>query len=234
MPGRTPRLYRVWAIASSTLCVALVGYIIASHVEESRSENLRTEALASERQALTEAAGPEATSPSDRPAAPPPATPSLPEGLRDLESEWISAADGPGNSGHAILIDLERRRELIVERCRHGGYFDEERQVPKPPDWRCETIVAGRVAGIEGSTFTVLGRHRGASRVSVARSGRGSSARLELTIDGDRISLAPGSKNDLLQRFERKPEIKVSKQRMFEYEAARSEEARRRAEERSE
>jgi hypothetical protein len=225
-------LYRVWAIVASLLCVALVAYIAISKIEESRSAELRRVALAADAARVPQAStGPDAANGVSGPAPAAPVADALAEsGLAGLEREWITASDDTSLVGHAILIDLVRRRELIVERCRHVGHFDDDRREATVDVFPCETLVSGRIATIEDGSLIVLDSAGEAHQIPIEAAGTGDDARLTLTLEGDPIPLEPGSKNDLLQRFEGRPEIQLSKERAIQFELDQVEEARRRRE----
>jgi hypothetical protein len=185
----SPGLYRLWAIASSGLCIGLAAYILAGE-------------------------GDRAARRGEPPEGPAP----LPPELRGLPREWISERNGPDHTGHAVVLDLEVARELIVERCRHRGYFDEERGEPVPEQWSfCESDVSGRVVEAESGRLAVRDREARELDVPMEVSRATPAPRLALEIEGARLELVPGSKNDLFQRLEAEPAIRAGKERSLQH-----------------
>jgi hypothetical protein len=221
-PDARAGLYRLWAIASSVLCAGLVAYILVSKTSESPRVVV----------ALPPASAPNQNSSTDPTfAGEPAAQPTLPTVLRGLTKEWISAGEDRDGKAYAALIDFDQRREVILERCQHEGYFDDERGEPLKAGWQCARALAGSISSVEGGQMSLVASTGANIRIGVARTGPPREPHLELSIGDERIDLVPGSKNDLLQRFEQTFAVASSKERSIQYELGRIEEARRDAEE---
>lgn len=197
MTERSNRLYRLWAIASSLLCLALLAYIAAAWWLAPGSVDGQRAAASS----------------TGLPGAEPA---SIPTRLRNLPPEWMSRALAPGPTGHAVLIDLAHARELIVERCTHRGHFDASRGVPRETDWSfCELVVRGAIESATDSELAVRGADGTLQRFAVELTGP--SRELLLTLGDLRLELVEGSRNDLYQRMEAEPEVAAEHQAMLEW-----------------
>ncbi len=122
-------------------------------------------------------------------------------------SQWRSALDHK-TVGYAALFDPQRRK-IIVEACVHSGYLLDAQGRPLPSKEFCEPLLWGELASLDSQNATVIDR-----------SGRQKSVRLDLdaeslklSFDEYRMTLIPGSKNDLLQAFEKHPDVVQRKSR---------------------
>jgi hypothetical protein len=192
VPTSPTRVYRVWAITSSLGCVALLAYIVASHVT---------------------APAPAAPAP---PAAPGDGTLEVPRALQGLPQEWMRASGEGDPTGYVALLDPDSARLLVVERCRHRGYFDLERGEPRDTRWSfCETVVEGSIASIEDDALVVQGDGERITRIGYAVEGTADAPRLLLSLGDTSIPLDPGSKNDLYQLLDRLPAIRAEHDAML-------------------
>jgi len=186
------RFYRAWAIVSSLACLALVAYIAAApgrpDPEAGPGAETGTAGLA------------------------------LPPALQRLPREWASGPAGGEPVGHAVLLDLTGSGELMVERCRHRGYFDFERGAPRSDDWSfCESLLAGSIESVSGEALVVRVATGGSRRIGYGVRGEGGAPRLVLELDEARLELAPGSRNDLFQRLDQLPAILAERDAMLRH-----------------
>jgi hypothetical protein len=187
------RFIRVWALASTALCVVLVGYIVASHWSSVASDD-----------------GPAAAAPL--------AIAPIPQAWRDLPSEWMSQTTEPDHTGHVVLLDLAANREVIVERCRHRGYFDRLRGQPREADWSfCEPIVRGHIESVDRDGFALRRTDGRVAHVGISVERGSTVPRLILAFEGVRLALAPGTKNELYQQMESSPDIREEREALLEF-----------------
>ena len=97
MSRGTANTYKLWAIVTSGLCVALGAYIVASYVTAPVDEA----PMADDAALVAELA--------------------VPAEFHDLPQEWMSAALDEGSTGHSIMIEFAPAGEFIAERCTHRG-----------------------------------------------------------------------------------------------------------------
>jgi hypothetical protein len=215
-------VYRMWAVASSMLCAGLIAYVLIAKASESPS---------------VVAAPPPVSklnlnASTDPTVGREPATHStLPPELQGLTTEWISATEDRDGKVFAALIDFEQRREVILESCQHQGYFDDERREPLKAGWQCERALMGKITGVRAGQMALVVPTGSPLSIGIARTGAPSEPHLQLSFGEQRIDLIPGSKNDLLQRYEQSLAIATSRERAIQHELGRLEEARREAKE---
>jgi hypothetical protein len=206
------------AIFFALLSAALLGYIFATQTDEEPMAPAPQPAGAPLR------AEQSASDPVDTPFA-------VPLELRGLPTEWVSAASGDDHKGHAALLDLEGRRELIIEACEHRGYFDTAAGEPRPEDWSfCEPVVWGRVLAIEPGALVVRSRDGSELDASIEVSRAEDGPRIALTISDRNLDLVPGSKNDLYQRMDQTDPIRAEAERRDRYVAEQMSQAAERRE----
>jgi len=68
---------------------------------------------------------------------------SVPKHLQAIDQQWrttLTLSPDGYPTGYAALFDPQRR-EVIVEHCRHSGYFDEQSQRPTPFNEFCTGVL---------------------------------------------------------------------------------------------
>lgn len=196
MNGGSTRAYKLWAIASSTLCLLLVGYIVASHVTAPTGDGRMGGSSGLETEIV------------------------VPDALRELPQEWMSAELEKGARGHSVGVRFAPSGEFIAERCTHRGYFDIDRGERRASDWPfCEMLLEGRVTAIRDGAVTVRSADGTLAEVAMQSIGTLEAPRLVLDLNGAPLELVPGSRNDLYQRMEALPRIQAEREAMLQGEA---------------
>lgn len=193
-----------WAITATVLMLLAVGFALGKRAGSAGPEGATIPAYG---------ATAASTDPRRHPDEAPPVDPyTIPRKFAGLPAEWRSDHDGKSRDGYAILLDPQRR-ELIVEKCHHAGYFDfsADRPIEQSQEF-CDIVL--------WSTLTTLGEQEAKA---VTRTGEAVDVKLALTTTDDDeprlelsfgdhgMKLVAGSKNDLLQSMEAMPDIRRQK-----------------------
>ncbi len=155
----------------------------------------------------------------------------VPEAFNEMPNEWRSRFDGEHFEGYAILFD-PARREVIVEQCRHPGYYDEKRGVAVEDRWEfCKGVMWGSLKQIEESSAIAVDRTGQTIDIELSLNAETRPPQLLLSFGDHSMVLEPGSKNDLLQAMESSPKILGQRDQLGKSIAAQQQAQRRIAEE---
>lgn len=214
------KLLIVWALSATALALVFLGYAIGKTTEADK----RLSASAAYGSHLADTSGGEPQVELVDPYV-------VPAVLDGMPSEWRSPFDGKNFHGYAILFD-PMRREVIVEKCRHPGYFDERKGVAVDGGWDfCNNVLWGSLVRIDEFSATAVNRAGQELELELTLDGEGDERRLSLSFPGHAMVLQAGSKNDLLQALEFAPQMQKQKDRLMKTIVAQEQAQRRVAEE---
>ena len=229
--------FKHWAIVATALALVLAGILIGQQIGERRAQARHMAAEGTPKSRLDPVVA-NSVSTSQNGASP--ETYNIPDTFNAIPSEWRTAPASGSFSGYAALFD-PRRREVIVEQCRHPGYIDPRSGQPLDTTGTefCTPVLWATLESLE--EHAARARDRSGESVDLALDYSGADQQPQLTMEfkGHQITLVTGSKNDLFQEMERFPEMVAQKQRKMElmqaeYELRLQEQEQRDVDEKSE
>lgn len=135
----------------------------------------------------------------------------IPDVYAAMPTEWRSDNDGTSRDGYAILLDPVRR-ELIVEKCHHAGYFDfKSGQSIEQNSEFCDVVLWSTLAMLAPENASAVSRDGRHVDVALVVNNDGAEPVLSLSFGDHQMELVAGSKNDLLQIMESLPAIQKQK-----------------------
>jgi hypothetical protein len=210
---------RNWATAATAVVLVLLGILIGQRLGQvpavgSDVERAPTTGISentSARTATGEMAGTEGKTISK------PVRFVIPDAFTSLPSEWRSLLTEDSFGGYAILFDPPRR-EIIIEQCRHPGYFNPNTGQPVPDGIEfCVNVLWGQLLSLDESSAQVMARDGNQLDLSLALTREGDQSHLGLSFPDHQMKLVPGSKNDLFQDMDTIPVMVEQKRRKFKF-----------------
>ncbi|MFK8030012.1 MAG: hypothetical protein AB8G18_07205 [Gammaproteobacteria bacterium] len=188
----------LWALISTTVAVLLTGVFIG--------KSLPTPVASPPTPAASEPGGEMVAN-----------TFEVPQWLVNAPKEWQSKPVN-SNTGHAILLDYERR-ELLVEQCQHLGYFNAETNLPRErKGLECTRLLTGTLLEFNETGVLVQTRDGRTIEAELDYIQNDALAQLGLRFDRHTMQLRPGQLNDLAQEFEQTANVKAEAQLFIDYE----------------
>lgn len=216
--------FKYWAIAATAIALVLLGYLIGQHTAQSPevlAESVQSQpaGVAGPHREPAESGTSAATNEGGAVVDQlPPYI--IPDAFLALPSEWRTPLSEDHFDGYAILFDPPRR-EVIIEKCQHRGYFDTASGQPVPMGWEfCDNLLWGQLLELDEHSARVGSRRGELIDMSLSLSNENGVSQLALTFPGHQMNLVPGSKNDLLQAMENTALIQEQKRLVFEFQKA--------------
>ena len=151
----------------------------------------------------------------------------IPTAFTSIPSEWHTIIIEDSFDGYAILFDPPRR-EVIIEKCRHPGYFDPEAGQPLPEGVEfCTNVLWGQLLAMDEHSASVHARNGKQLELNLSLTTEDGQSQIALSFPGHQMNLVPGSKNDLFQALDRKPVMVEQKKQKFAFQEAEHQELRR-------
>jgi hypothetical protein len=126
-----------------------------------------------------------------------------------------------GPPAYSMLLEFAEPRAFVLERCHPFSYVDAATGRPaRPTGDFCEPWGQGKAARLaDDDTLLVAGPRGDETRVpirfGVPADGRaGAGIRLEIEWKGEKLLFAPGTRGDLLERFEALEPVRKAKARL--------------------
>ena len=207
---------KYWAIAVTAIALILLGILIGqwiyqkpqsqplvdqgAAVEKAHSIDEKARSSTNSKQGDNSGTGSTGTDGDNASNEPEPFV--IPETFTSLPSEWHTVLSDAGFDGYAILFDPPRR-EVIIEQCRHPGYFNTETGQPLAEDIEfCTIVLWGEMQSMDESSAQVKPRTGELLDMTLSLTNEDNQSRLSLAFSGHQMNLVPGSKNDLFQAME--------------------------------
>ena len=210
---------RNWAVAATAIALVLLGVLIGQRL----SQPTKPDAKINDSQEVNSASNAEINSNvdgtvgSEREPIKKPEAFIIPAAFTSIPSEWHTVIIENGFDGYAILFN-PTRREVIIEKCRHPGYFDLETGQPFPEGVNfCTNVLWGQLLVMDERSAKVQARSGGQLELSLSLTAEDGQSQLALSFPGHQMKLVPGSKNDLFQAMERSPTMVEQKKQKFEF-----------------
>ncbi|MFK8032165.1 MAG: hypothetical protein AB8G18_18185 [Gammaproteobacteria bacterium] len=207
-------MLKTWAIVATALALVLLGIVIGRHTEP-------VPTVIAEAPVEYETDTQTSTEPGRSREV---EVYRIPVQFNGIKSEWRSEVERAGLSGdeqlsgYSALFDPERR-QVIVEECRHAGYFDQN--TGKPIDGAsvdfCTVIMKGRLTQLTERSAVVETGINESIDVSLELDQSDEQPQLSMVLNERRIELIPGSRNDLYQLMDVSPKIKAQKSLLYDY-----------------
>ena len=220
---------KYWAVGATAIALVLLGILIGQRLGQApEPEALIDDGRGTE---LTDRAdvysNNDRTTGSDGETLKEPETFIIPAVFTSIPSEWHTIISEDSFDGYAILFDPPRR-EVIIEKCRHPGYFDPEADRPLPQGVEfCTNVLWGQLLAMDEHSAVVQTRSGKQLELSLSLTTEDGQSQLALSFPDHQMSLVPGSKNDLFQALDRNPIMVEQKQQKFEFQEAENQELRR-------
>lgn len=225
---------RSWAIAVTAIALILLGILIGQWIyQKPQSQSLVDQAAVVEKvhsidekartgttgsqgdNSGTGSTGTEGDNTGDQPA-----TFVVPEAFTSLPSEWHTVLTDGGYDGYAIVFDPPRR-EVIIEQCRHPGYFNMKTGQPVADGLEfCTIVLWGEMQTMDESSAQVKARAGELLDLTFSLTNEDKQSQLALSFPGHQMNLVSGSKNDLYQAMESAPAMMEQKRLNFEFQQA--------------
>ena len=214
-------LTKYWAIAATAIVLVLLGVLIGqrfgrqpvidSALPMSMAENSETQGGTEGRTSPGETSSTESGSSEDSvPFV-------IPETFTSLPSEWHTVFIENNFEGYAILFD-PLRREVIIEQCRHPGYFDPSIGQPLPEDREfCANVLWGQLLNMDENSAHVRARKGNELDLALELTSDFGRSRLSVSFPDHQMVLVPGSKNDLFQGMDNTPVMTEQKRQKFAF-----------------
>ncbi|MFK7958454.1 MAG: hypothetical protein AB8B96_20350 [Lysobacterales bacterium] len=144
-------------------------------------------------------------------------SPTIAQAALQWPTEWRTRLNNDQYLGYAILLD-PGRGDVIVEQCRHLGYFDDA--VGKPIDLGnefCTPVLQAKLTELTQTSARAMRRDGSSVDLSLSVGGDEDQPELTLSFPGHTMNLIAGSKNDLRQAMDNTPEMKSQKAKRNAY-----------------
>jgi hypothetical protein len=208
-----------WAIIASAFALILLGVLIGQRLGQAPdAETVTEKARATELTAGTDInTNTDGTSSTDGGPGDEPVAFLIPAAFTSIPSEWHTIIKEDSFDGYAILFDPPRR-EVIIEKCRHPGYFDPESGQPLPEGMEfCTNVLWGQILVMDEQSAVVQARNGEQLKLTLSLTAKDEQSHLALSFPGHQMNLVPGSKNDLFQALERNPVMVKQKQQKIDF-----------------
>lgn len=220
---------KYWAVGATAIALVLLGVLIGQQFGQAPDSELGIE----KGRAIELTGGTDVntntveTTSSDGGPGDKPEAFVIPAAFTSIPSEWHTIISEDSFDGYAILFDPPRR-EVIIEKCRHPGYFDPEADRPSPQGVEfCTNVLWGQLLAMDEHSAMVQTRSGKQLELSLSLTTEDGQSQLALSFPDHQMNLVPGSKNDLFQTLDRKPVMVEQKQQKFEFQEAEHQERRR-------
>ncbi|MFK8029011.1 MAG: hypothetical protein AB8G18_02120 [Gammaproteobacteria bacterium] len=135
----------------------------------------------------------------------------VPLQFASLPDQWRTPVQN-SPKGYAALFD-PKRRELIVEQCEHPGFQIDENGRPQDiTRGSCVPILWSSISTLTETIAVVRNRDGNTEQIELAIAELDGSSTLSLGFSGHRMTMIPGSRNDLVLAMENTPDIAKQKQ----------------------
>lgn len=225
---------KYWAIAATAIALVLFGILIGQRVyQKPQSQTLVDQAAGVEKAHGSDEKnrtgttgrqgdniGTGTTSTEGQNAGDEPKPFVIPTAFTSLPSEWHTVLTDDGFDGYAILFDPPRR-EVIIEQCRHPGYFNTEtgQSLPRGLEF-CTNVLWGEMQTMDESSAQVKSRNGELLDMTLSLSSEDGQSQLAVSFPGHQMNLVPGSKNDLFQAMDNTTVMSEQKRLNFEFQEA--------------
>lgn len=213
---------KYWALCTTAIALVLLGILIGQRL----GQPPEPEALIDDDRGTELAEAADVYSNNDRTTGSggeslkEPETFIIPAVFTSIPSEWHTIINEDSFDGYAILFDPPHR-EVIIEKCRHPGYFDPETDRPLPQGVEfCTNVLWGQLLAMDEHSAMVQARSGKKLELSLSLTTEDGQPQLALSFPDHQMNLVPGSKNDLFQTLDRKPVMVEQKQQKFEFQEA--------------